>query len=256
MRDFTLITYKKLVQTFIANGYSFQTQQEYIKKNNARLVLLRHDVDLKPENAYTIAKIEKKLGIQASYYFRIVDESFDETIIKQIAEMGHEIGYHYEDLSLCNGNYDAAIKHFEHHLNKFKKLYPVKTICMHGSPLSKWDNRDLWKKYDYKDFGIIAEPYFDVDFNEVFYLTDTGRRWDGDNFSVRDKVNQKDGLEKELKFRSTMDIINAAKSELLPDKIMITTHPQRWDDRFMPWAKELVWQNVKNVIKKWVYVKR
>lgn len=21
-------------------------------------------------------------------------------------------------------------------------LYPVKTICMHGSPLSKWDNRD------------------------------------------------------------------------------------------------------------------
>ena len=51
-----------------------------------------------------------------------------------------------------------------------------------------------------------------------------------------------------------MDIIAAAKSGFLPDKIMIT-HPQRWDDRFIPWARELVWQNIKNVVKKWIYVK-
>ena len=46
--------------------------------------------------------------------------------------------------------------------------------------------------YDYRDYGIIAEPYFDVDFDEVFYLTDTGRRWDGDSVSVRDKVLKKE----------------------------------------------------------------
>jgi hypothetical protein len=39
---------------------------------------------------------------------------------------------------------------------------------------------------------------------------------------------------------------------VLPDKIMINTHPQRWDDRFGPWVKELVWQNVKNVIKRYL----
>jgi hypothetical protein len=27
-----------------------------------------------------------------------------------------------------------------------------------------------------KDFGIIAELYFDLDFDEVFYLTDKGRK--------------------------------------------------------------------------------
>jgi len=59
---------------------------------------------------------------------------------------------------------------------------------MHGSPLSKWDNRDLWKRYNYRDFGIIGEPYFDVNFDKVLYLTDTGRRWDGEGVSVRDKV--------------------------------------------------------------------
>jgi hypothetical protein len=47
-----------------------------------------------------------------------------------------------------------------------------------------------------------------------------------------------------------LDIIEAAENGLLPDKIMLNVHPQRWDDRFGPWVKELVWQNVKNVIKR------
>lgn len=54
--------------------------------------------------------------------------------------------------------------------------------------MSRWDSRLLWKYYDYHDFGIIGEPYFDVDFNEVFYLTDTGRRRDGDSVNIRDKA--------------------------------------------------------------------
>ena len=45
-------------------------------------------------------------------------------------------------------------------------------------------------------------------------------------------------------------IIEAVEKGLLPDKIMLNTHPQRWDDRLVPWVKELVWQNVKNVIKR------
>jgi len=90
--------------------------------------------------------------------------------------------------------YSEAFRDFKENLEKLRKLYPVKTICMQGSPLSKWDNWDLWKKYDYRDFGIIGEPYFDVDFNEVFYLTDTGRRWDEHRFSVRDKVNEDCGI--------------------------------------------------------------
>jgi hypothetical protein len=65
---------------------------------------------------------------------------------------------------------------------------------MHGSPLSRWDSRLLWSRYDYREFGIIGEPYFDVDFDEVLYLTDTGRRWDGERFSVRDKVRGNEEL--------------------------------------------------------------
>ena len=31
---------------------------------------------------------------------------------------------------------------------------------------------------------------------------------------------------------------------------MITTHPQRWNDRWLPWTTELISQNMKNVIKR------
>ena len=52
-----------------------------------------------------------------------------------------------------------------------------------------------------------------------------------------------------LVFRSTRDIIDAAKEGRLPDQIMFTFHPQRWHSRVVPWIKELVLQNVKNVVK-------
>lgn len=54
--------------------------------------------------------------------------------------------------------------------------------------MSKWDNRLLWKSDVYRGFGLIDEPYFDLNFNIVLYLTDTGRRWDGHVVSVRDKI--------------------------------------------------------------------
>lgn len=136
-------------------------------------------------------------------------------------------------------------------LEKFQKIYPVKTICMHGSPLSKWDNRDLWKKYNYRDYGIIAEPYFDIDFDDVFYLTDTGRCWNGDLFSFRDKVEAQSSRLKAPRwpsYHSTFDIIRAVEAGTFPDK-MINTHPQRWKDKPLPWAKEFVAQNIKNVAK-------
>ena len=57
-----------------------------------------------------------------------------------------------------------------------------------------------------------------------------------------------------LRLRSTFDIINAARSNSLPDKIMLTVHPQRWTNKPLPWLKELVWQNIKNA-GKWVVVR-
>ncbi len=63
---------------------------------------------------------------------------------------------------------------------------------MHGSPLSKYDNEKIWEKYNYRDYDIIADCNLDIDFNEVFYITDTERSWNNSNASVRDKVTKQE----------------------------------------------------------------
>ncbi len=246
MYDFTLKIYQLLLKNLLNAGYNFQTFEEFLENPLKRVIILRHDVDALPQNSLATAQLEKDLGIRGSYYFRIVRQSNKPEFIREIATLGHEIGYHYEDLALSKGTLEKAIAAFEKNLEYFRNFYPVKTICMHGSPLSRYDNRHIWKEYNYKDYGILGEPYIDIDFSEVFYLTDTGRRWDGEKVSVRDKVN----TPVNLTFKSTHDIlVNIHK---LPAKIMITIHPQRWTDKPMLWMKELVLQNAKNLVKKFL----
>jgi hypothetical protein len=247
MRDFTLDMFRKLVETLVGAGYRFITFEEYLNRYPVpgKGVIMRHDIDRRPGNALLTARLENKIGVKASYYFRMVKESFDASIIKHIAEMGHEIGYHYEDLTLTKGDIKKAIANFQDNLNRLREIVPVKTICMHGSPLSRWDNREMWRKYNYKDFDIMGEPYIDIDFSQVFYLTDTGRCWNGEKKSIRDRVNPGFNIE----FKSTNDIIENLITGSFPGSVMFNIHSQRWDNRFFPWASELIRQNIKNIIK-------
>jgi hypothetical protein len=195
--------------------------------------------------------MEAEMGLHGIYYFRAVPESWDERIIRAISGLGHEIGYHYESLTTCDGDVDAAYADFCKNLAELRKLVPVKSVCMHGSPRSPYDSKDLWKKFDYHTLGIENEPYLDTDFSTTFYLTDTGRRWDGYKVSVRDKIPQyqDEWAAKGLVFHSTEDIIDGLHAGRIPRDLMVTIHPQRWNQFGMAWCKELVIQNVKNIIK-------
>lgn len=234
--DFTLKKYKELLVAL--KGYGEVT--------------LRHDVDRKPQNSLKTARIEHELGLKAVYYFRATSHGWDEDVIREIGALGHEIGYHYESLATCHGDLEAAYRDFCDHLESLRSLATVTSICMHGSPKSKWDSRVLWKHYDYHQLGIVFEPYLDTDFSQVFYLTDTGRRWDGFKVSVRDKipVYQEQWIDRGWVYHHTDEVIRAIKASEFPKKAMITTHPQRWTDDPVQWLYELLCQSVKNVAKR------
>ncbi len=251
--DFTREKYRRLVKEIKSCGYEFITYQQYCEGNiPEKFVIVRHDVDLKPQNSFAVAQDETAMGVRTSYYFRAVPESWDEAIIKEIAAMKHEVGYHYESLTTCNGNVQEAFEDFKKNLERLRKLVSVNTICMHGSPRSPYDSKDIWKQYDYKSLNIIGEPYLSTDFSKMLYLTDTGRRWDGYKVSVRDKIEgfQEKWDVKGWTFHSTNDIIRALQENRLPNQLMITTHPQRWFDFGLNWMEELVIQNAKNIIKR------
>lgn len=259
--DFTLLTYRKLLEALKERGYVFITFEQYCQVSAERLpkrfVILRHDVDLRAKNSLATAQIEHELDLQASYYFRVIPESNQPDVIREIAALGHEIGYHYEDMAIMHGDTEKVLAHFQEQLAYFRQYYPVSTICMHGAPTSKYDGRELWKHYDYREYGVIGEPYFDVDFSKVFYLTDTGRRWDGYKVSVRDKIPQYQDqwTERGWVYRRSSQIIEAAEQSQLPACIMITTHPQRWTNNPLLWIKEVVVQTIKNTIKRLFLVK-
>ncbi len=79
---------------------TINNEQQTTNKEQKTFIILRHDVDLLPENSLAFARIQHKMGIKGSYYFRAVPESWDEAIIKEIHAQGHEVGYHYEDIDL------------------------------------------------------------------------------------------------------------------------------------------------------------
>lgn len=267
--DFTLTSYRNLLEALLAKDFPFMPFAQLLEHGGkqaapSRMAILRHDVDLRPQNSLATAKLEAELGIRGSYYFRMVPESFDADIIRQIVDLGHEVGYHYETMDTAAAKLkakgkrlnesdaliDAAYKELCENLEAFRRVCPVKTICMHGSPKSAFDNRDVWTRYDYRPLGIIGEPYFDIDFDHFFYLTDTGRCWNGHHYSVRDKMPQQERWSREgLVFSRTKDIVRAAQANTLPPRVMITVHPQRWTNSYSDWFRELVVQRLKNVVK-------
>lgn len=257
MKDFSLDIYRELLERLQKAGYELIPFAEYCKgKRPDKFVILRHDVDAKPQNSLRTAQIEHSIGARATYYFRTSESgAFSPDVIRAIAKLGHEIGYHYEDMSLCNGDVEKAYTHFETWLDCFRRYYAVETICMHGAPTSKYDGKDLWKVHDYKSLGIIGEPYMDTDFSDVLYLTDTGRCWDGYKVSVRDKIPQyqEEWNTRGWTWHTTKELLQAVSAGVLPPHVMITTHPQRWTNNSAEWWQELVLQKMKNIIKKlWI----
>ncbi len=248
MRDFTIRQYISLLDQLKQSGGTFQTVSEYATTPAQQAIILRHDIDDRKEHARTFAQLQKERGIKGTYYFRVVPESFDHELIQEIESLGHEIGYHYEDMDFAKGNRHEAYRLFQIHLEKLRAIATIQTICMHGSPRSEYDNKDVWKDFSYRNHEIIAEPYLDFNFDVLFYLTDTGRMWDGKKFSIRDEIATSKTWPR---FHSTSDIIVAINNKKLPLPVMLNFHPQRWTDNRLLWTKEFIFQSLKNQIKKW-----
>lgn len=243
--DFTLTKYKELCETIINTEFAPLTVESYLTEPTPnKFIVLRHDVDKMPENALKMAKIENEYDISATYYFRAVKKVFKPDIIKEIAGLGHEIGYHYEVLVKAKGDGKEAIEIFKRELSEFRDLCTIQTICMHGNSLSRWDNRDLWKVYDFRDFGIIGEAYLSIDFDKVIYISDSGGCWNNRRLRVKDRVVS--NSTQSLKIKSTNDVIELIKSNAI-EKMCILAHPDRWNNSFGSWLYEFVSKKIRNV---------
>jgi hypothetical protein len=229
---FTLSAYADLLEAIEAGGHEFLTVRDYFASESLpeRFVVLRHDVDRRPERARRMAELEASHDVQSTYYYRTSTFSADRTV--PVARLGHEVGYHYEDYVAADGDLRAAHRRFAMNLQRFRRNHtePIETICMHGNPLSPHDNRAMWTQPDAPDleeYDLLGEAYLSMDFVDVSYFSDTGRTWQDGSLKIKDHTMGEG--EKAVDPATTMELA-ALFREGAVERACVLAHPERWVD--------------------------
>ena len=251
MRDFTLKAYCRYLD-MIKKSYPLIIRFDRFFKFDRQpesFCLIRHDVDRKPQNALKMAKLEHAAGITSTYFFRTKKHTFDAKIISAIAALGHEIGYHYESLSDAKGNMQGAIRDFESNLQRLRNIAPVFTVCMHGRPLSAYDNKTLWEIAEQREklihqYHVLGEVYLDIDYTDIAYITDTGRNWSPQKANRRDRVQSDISLE----FSNGQSLFDYLNNQPHP-KLVFLAHPERWTDNYFEYAIQYSVDGFANLVK-------
>lgn len=250
MLDFTLQKYKELCDSINSSPYEPLTMVKYLTLPGLpdSFIILRHDVDRKPERAEKMASIENEIGFKSTYYFRKNRHVFKPDIIKRIYKMGHEIGYHYEVLDKAKGNIEKAYSIFNEELKAFRDIVDVKTVSMHGNPLSRWVNSDFWESYSLEEFSLIGDASLSIKGKGMPYFTDTGRNWDPLRYNIKDFIS----VNKKIvhnKVQKTDDLINLIAKLNDESPLYLSIHPNRWNDVALSWAFQFAEDSLVNLVK-------
>lgn len=237
-RDFTFEMYEQLLEAGFEAKYEHLTVRDYLSAKDLpdRFIIHRHDIDRKPENALEMAQLEAEYDIPSTYYFRTIEKTYKPELIQKIKSLGHEIGYHYEDMDRTNGDAEQAHESFKEELSRVREYATVDTVCMHGNPLTAYDNRDMWgAQPEFGRYNLLGEAYLSMDFVDVTYFSDTGRTWKDGGLKIKDHTVGES--EKRLSANSTGDLIDLIRSNSF-DRGCFLSHPNRWASSFPEYLAE------------------
>ncbi len=233
MRDFTLDAYMSVIAALQRAGGPIFGVLHWLQQAPQRGAVIRHDVDRRPLNALAMARAEAAVGVHTTYYFRVVGSAYNKVVMRQVQDLGHEVGYHYEDLALAHGDSAAALRSFQAHLDDLRQAVDVRTAAMHGSPMSRINNLDLWQHASPSSFGLLGEAFLTVDYHGVHYFTDTGRSWGAGATNLRDRPTG--ALAPKQPVQSSADLCRFIAAAH-PQRIALSAHPERWDSSLPGWV--------------------
>lgn len=139
-------------------------------------IILRHDVDVSLKDALKMAQIEHKVGVTSTFFILFHAELYNPfnlestKIIREISQMGHKIGLHYNTSFFVQNSLDSSesikkeLELMEQHFDT-----PVRVISAHDPGINKNFQLNL-------PSGII-NAYSDQFIKGRKYLSDSVQNW-------------------------------------------------------------------------------
>lgn len=220
---------------------------------SSRYVNIKHDVESVPSKALDLARIEAKYGHCATYYvqaYLLTDSNKD--ILKEIQSLGHEVTYHHDVMDCAKGDIQIAMTIYKENVAKFEQFgFPVVTVCQHGNPSSKYENRDFFRS-DLIQEHFPSQSDIMVDFmikakSQYTYISDVGMEFK----IVTDPVNS-DKLKDDEKYIVLGDAMHVIEHIIThPDNsYIVSAHPHRYNkNRLSAALRKMLFQMLKGVAK-------
>lgn len=169
----------------IAKKYGFRTFTNYtgIEK---RTIILRHDIDFRPDKALEIAQIEAELDIIATYFVRVHAKEYNPfeyktyNILMQLLEWGHEIGLHTEALDMVQTFGGTIHDRFMAEMIALETILDrdIEVAVPHGDFGGTIAEQRLNFFKDYrKQVPINYHPFEDRFFKDMKFISDTFGIW-------------------------------------------------------------------------------
>ena len=198
-------------------------------------IAIKHDVETNVERALKIAEIEAKYSIRATYFVQSYLLPANKNLLHAIAELGHEVTYHYDVLDANSGDFIKATLEFEEAVKNFEGAgFPVKSVCPHGNPLMNrdgWDsNKDFFRNSQVASqfigiFDLVVQGK-DKILTDYMYISDAGFSFN----IISDIVNNDKILPNNTLILSINELIHIVNSK---HAVIISTHPHRWTSSYL-----------------------
>jgi len=180
-----LNAYRGFLESVLGSGWKIVSVQTFwettktgAKPENRRFLVLRHDVDTDAETAREMWSIDRELGVESSYFFRL--STLDFPLMAEIAAGGSQVSYHYEELAAVAKrrgvsrqlqiapHMPEARDRFQSNLEKLRAItsLPMTVVASHGDFVNRAIQSPNWLILDDPSFrkqvDVKLETYDDA----------------------------------------------------------------------------------------------
>jgi hypothetical protein len=203
--DFTRANYARLIK-LAKRTYRFRRYWDFDRAEP--FVLWRHDVDFSPQGAVKLAALERDAGVVATYFLSFHSDFYNllerdvSDCVRQIAELGHDIGLHVD---LAFDRSDAVAFEDTLRLEAGWLSGLTRTECRAFSFHNPDRRTEGFRELQYAGLINAAAEYF---YGEVGFCSDSNGIW---------------------RERRLEDVLIAATEQ----RLQVLTHPENWQDTVM-----------------------